>query len=350
MGKFEGIQYIKDQCFMDLPELSSFAQDLSGKTIIVIGANIGLGLATAKHFASLKPSRLILGCRSKEKGDAAVKEIQQGIDSSETTVENWEIDLEKNKMISDFADRFEREANGQLDILIMNAGLNTICHTSTESGWEKSIQVNHLGTALLTLLLLPYMKNAPYSPPTPRIVVVGSETHYFVTFKKQARKPNIIEALNEETSSGAMSERYYYTKLLNLFFARSLAARLPSPSAENRNPVVTVVNPGWCKTELMRDQQTTLKGRVIRVFSLFMCRTAEEGGRVILWAALSHLDNELHGRYSTSFRIEEESDYSLTPQGREAEKRTWDETISILEKVDPRVKTIVQEQLTNPSS
>ena len=47
-------------------------EDLSGKTVVVIGANIGLGFEAAKHFAKMKPGRLILGCRSKERGDAAV--------------------------------------------------------------------------------------------------------------------------------------------------------------------------------------------------------------------------------------------------------------------------------------
>lgn len=73
MVKFEAIQYIKDQCFLRIPELSSFAQDLSGKTVVVIGANSGVGFHTAKNLASLKPSRLILSCRTEEKAEKTVK-------------------------------------------------------------------------------------------------------------------------------------------------------------------------------------------------------------------------------------------------------------------------------------
>ena len=47
-------------------------EDLSGKTVVVIGANIGLGFEAAKHFAKMNPDRIILGCRSKERGEAAV--------------------------------------------------------------------------------------------------------------------------------------------------------------------------------------------------------------------------------------------------------------------------------------
>ena len=47
-------------------------EDLSGKTVVVIGANVGLGFESAKHFAKMNPDRIILGCRSKERGEAAV--------------------------------------------------------------------------------------------------------------------------------------------------------------------------------------------------------------------------------------------------------------------------------------
>ena len=46
-------------------------EDLSGKTVVVIGANIGLGFEAAKHFTKMNPDRIILGCRSKERGEAA---------------------------------------------------------------------------------------------------------------------------------------------------------------------------------------------------------------------------------------------------------------------------------------
>lgn len=47
--------------------------DLTGKTVVVIGANVGLGFEAAKHFASMNPKRLVLGCRNQQKGQAAVQ-------------------------------------------------------------------------------------------------------------------------------------------------------------------------------------------------------------------------------------------------------------------------------------
>ena len=72
MGKLTAGKYIKEQ-FMKLPKVSAFKADLTGKTVIVVGANTGLGLETARHFAGMQPGRLILGCRTMEKAAGAVE-------------------------------------------------------------------------------------------------------------------------------------------------------------------------------------------------------------------------------------------------------------------------------------
>ena len=113
-------------------------EDLSGKTVVVIGANIGLGFEAAKHFAKMNPDRLILGCRSKERGEAAAaseinpllschfvshftyKELktETGYESAEL----WVIDLARISSVVDFAERFEKEG-GRIDILLLNAAV-----------------------------------------------------------------------------------------------------------------------------------------------------------------------------------------------------------------------------------
>ena len=115
-------------------------EDLSGKTVVVIGANIGLGFEAAKHFARMNPNRIILGCRSKERGEAAAtseanpllsyhfvtvshfsyKELktETGYESAEL----WIIDLARISSVVDFAERFEKE-RGRIDILLLNAGI-----------------------------------------------------------------------------------------------------------------------------------------------------------------------------------------------------------------------------------
>ncbi len=70
MGQLTFFHFVRDQFWKVLPVEHV---DLTGKTVVVIGANVGLGFEAAKHFASMNPKRLVLGCRSQEKGQAAVK-------------------------------------------------------------------------------------------------------------------------------------------------------------------------------------------------------------------------------------------------------------------------------------
>jgi len=70
MGRATIFGFFKDQYWRVEPVESV---DLTGKTVVVIGANVGLGFEAAKHFASMNPKRLVLGCRSQEKGQAAVQ-------------------------------------------------------------------------------------------------------------------------------------------------------------------------------------------------------------------------------------------------------------------------------------
>ena len=70
MGQFTFLKFIQDQWWKVAPVEHV---DLTGKTVVVIGANVGLGFEAAKHFASMNPNRLVLGCRSQEKGQAALQ-------------------------------------------------------------------------------------------------------------------------------------------------------------------------------------------------------------------------------------------------------------------------------------
>lgn len=61
-------EWIEDQ-FTRVPPATT--ANLSGKTVVVVGANTGIGFESAKHFARMSPGRLVLACRNKEKGTAA---------------------------------------------------------------------------------------------------------------------------------------------------------------------------------------------------------------------------------------------------------------------------------------
>jgi retinol dehydrogenase-12 len=70
MGQRTFLNFFSDQLWKVHPVVHV---DLTGKTVVVVGANVGLGFEAAKHFASMNPKRLVLACRSQDKGQAAVQ-------------------------------------------------------------------------------------------------------------------------------------------------------------------------------------------------------------------------------------------------------------------------------------
>lgn len=149
-------------------------------------------------------------------------------DTDYTKAEVWIIDLGSFSSIIAFAERFENDG-GRLDILVMNAGVATPLYEATADGYEStyvfprsiivppltvdnstSLQVNHLGTSLLSLLLLPTMVNTANKESTvSRLVIVSSDMHYHADISKDAQAaPSILAKLNSKeysTKSSASS-------------------------------------------------------------------------------------------------------------------------------------------------
>ncbi|PBK75491.1 short-chain dehydrogenase [Armillaria solidipes] len=311
--------------------------NLVGKTVVVVGANGGIGYEAARHFALMNPDRLVLACRSRERGDAALRKLQSEIGAR--TAELRLIDLSSFASVSTFADNFELEV-GRLDILVMNAAVwpGKEYH-ATADGWESSLQINNLGTSLLSLRLLPLMVDTSSKP---RLVIVTSDVHYFAKVdEKIAAQPGIWKNLSSKeycTSDNMSDSRYLLTKLLNVFFVRSLAARLPA-----RSPVVSAIHPGVCISDLRREF-TGIRKCMEPVLEKLIMYTAEEGSRQLVYGALGQ-DGKLHGGYTTLSKVVETSDYVLSEEGRRVADRMWDELIDILSGVDGRIPAVVRDYL-----
>ncbi|KZO94476.1 NAD(P)-binding protein [Calocera viscosa TUFC12733] len=238
-------RFIRDQC-RRIPEVSTFAVDLTGKVVIVTGANGGLGYETAKHLATMHPAKLILACRNTAAGDKAAADIAR--DSGCSTVVCWKLDISDAASVKAFVQRFEREGVGKLDILIENAGISSWGSAPFKlaaSGYEQTIATNHLGTAHLALRLLPFLLKAD----KPRLVIVASEVHYWVSDPNEADTEGVLQKLNEKDRKGkfyAQMNRYLVSKLFNVLFVRALAAHLP-PGTQL---TVNSVNPGMCYSSL----------------------------------------------------------------------------------------------------
>lgn len=137
-------------------------EDVSGKIAIVTGSNCGIGKAIAMQLAK-RNAVVIMAVRDLERGNAAKEEIEreESVTGSKLTV--MKVDLGDISSIYKFVQDFE-SIYPHLNLLVNNAGvMNTekIRHT-TKDGFELHMGVNHLGTFLLTKLLLESLrKGAP---------------------------------------------------------------------------------------------------------------------------------------------------------------------------------------------
>ena len=184
--------------------------DLTGKVIIVTGANSGIGFEAAKAFAR-KGAQTILACRSMDKAEAALAEIQAEIPNAPAEI--MHLDLANQASIHKFAEAFKAKFN-RLDVLVNNAGIMMVPYGTTEDGFEKQFGTNHLGHFALTGLLIDLLLNTKGS----RVVNISSGGHRM----GQMDFDNLMYA-DGEGYSGARA--YGRSKLANLLFTYELQRR-----------------------------------------------------------------------------------------------------------------------------
>ena len=196
------------------------------KTYIITGANSGLGFETAKRIAA-KGHRVILACRNMQKGSVAAEAIK-----SETANENIEarwLDLASLSSVRSFVEELKDTAIYALD---NNAGIAGMKEGMTEDGYDIVFQSNHLGHFLLTNLLLPQIED------NGRILNISSDMHNPPYGELVWKGVEILAHPTEEI----MKQRYYYSKLCNLYFTYELCRRLREKGS---HITVSALNPGF---------------------------------------------------------------------------------------------------------
>jgi NAD(P)-dependent dehydrogenase (short-subunit alcohol dehydrogenase family) len=117
--------------------------DLKGRTVIVTGSNVGLGLEAAKRFYAMNPARLILAVRTVSKGETAKRSILEtrigappyGDPRDQTKVDVWQLDLGSFGSVKQFVNKCEAELD-RIDILLENAAVVNPGWVVTKDGWE----------------------------------------------------------------------------------------------------------------------------------------------------------------------------------------------------------------------
>ena len=211
-----------------------------GQTVIVTGANSGLGLEACRWMVHLGASSVILACRNVEKGEAAAKDIQATTSCSSDNLQVWHLDLSSYASVQAFSDRVKTELP-RVDVLLANAGIGTWKFRVTEDN-EETITTNVVSMSLLAFLLYPKLRETAnnYNKQT-HFTVTGSELYEVAKFKeRRAPAGQLFATLNDE-SKAKMLDRYNVSKLLAIFVVKQIAALFPVTSS---GVIVNCVAPG----------------------------------------------------------------------------------------------------------
>lgn len=293
-------------------------QNLSGQTILVTGSNVGIGLEATRLLMGFKVARVIMAVRTLSKGEEAKADLLKSNPSC--NVEVWELDMDSFDSVMAFGKR--AQGLDRLDIALLNAGVKKPEYTENQlTGHETTIQVNHLATALLSLLLLPPLRAsaAKYSKPS-RMTITSSEVHMWTPFNERTA-PNIIEKLDEKSTFGN-PDRYNVSKLLNVLWARELASKV-SPT----QIIINTVNPGLVQSSLHRENKNAVEKKFTAIFG----RTTEEGGRTLVDAAVVQ-GAATHGGYMSECKEIPASTWARSAEGAKIQKKLWTETVDVLQK------------------
>jgi NAD(P)-dependent dehydrogenase (short-subunit alcohol dehydrogenase family) len=228
----------------------------SGRTVIVTGANSGLGLITARELARVG-AKTILAVRNTTKGDEAAATMTGD-------VEVRKLDLQDLASVRAFADGVDG-----VDVLINNAGIMAVPYAQTADGFESQIGTNHLGHFALTNLLLPKL--------TDRVVAIASMMHVLGRIN--------LNDLNWKSRPYLAWPAYGQSKLANLLFAKELQRRLDAAGSQVK---ALVAHPGYSATEL-QSHSSGLFGKVFQAGNALMATTPEFGARQTLYAASQDL-------------------------------------------------------------
>jgi len=244
--------------FPDMP-------DMSGRKVLITGANTGLGFAAARALAG-KGACIVMGCRSIDKGRQARGQIVSDTPKADIRVE--QLDVSDLQSVRGFAER-ELARGERLDILINNAGVMAVPKQLSADGFEIQLVTNHLGHFALAGLLMPRLLAAPNG----RVVAVSS-------IAARSGRIDFDDLMGERRYDPWRA--YNQSKLANLMFALELQRRL---ARQGVTLMAAVVHPGASLTNLFASPGSTFVKRVLSPVMRPFFQPVEAGVLPILYAA-----------------------------------------------------------------
>ena len=239
--------------------------DQSGRTVVVTGANSGIGFAAARELAR-RGAHVVLAVRDRARGEAALGRIRSAAPDARAEVAH--LDLADLGSVRAFAEQAPAP-----DVLVNNAGVMTIPLRRTAEGFEMQFGTNHLGHFALTGLLLPRLLERP----EPRVVTVSSVLHRIGRID--------FEDLQSERGYKRWGA-YGQAKLANLLFALELDRRARAAGTALRS---LAVHPGYAATNLQlapaQMEGAALRERLTRAANRVLGQSADAGALPTLFAA-----------------------------------------------------------------
>jgi NAD(P)-dependent dehydrogenase (short-subunit alcohol dehydrogenase family) len=241
--------------------------DQSGRTVVVTGANSGLGYETCRALAT-RDATVIMAVRDEGRGQAARDRLRAELGGGTGRLEVARLDLADLDSVRAFAAGLA-ERGAPIDVLVNNAGIGMPPRTLTAQGFESQFGVNHLGHFALTGLLLPLLRRGAEA----RVVTVSSEAY---------RNGSInFDDLNGERSYRPAAF-YQQSKFANVLFGLELERRARAGGV----PVTSLLaHPGFAATNLPASGAAGLVGLALRIGNALVAQPAERGAWSQLYAA-----------------------------------------------------------------
>jgi NAD(P)-dependent dehydrogenase (short-subunit alcohol dehydrogenase family) len=282
--------------------------DLTGKTVVITGANSGIGKAATVQLAQTG-AHVVMACRSFERGAAALDEVKAH--SGSESVELLQVDMSSQESIHAFVEAFLQE-HDRLDVLIHNAAnfdLTLKAPVLTAEGIETIFATNHVGVFLLTSLLLDTLKASAPS----RVITVAS--------KGLMVYPNLdieFDNLNGERDFNPQ-HAYYHAKLAQVMYTYDLAERLADTGV-----TVNCVRVG--NVALADDRLGNIPGFLKKLYALKkkMALTPERMARTYVYLAADPAVREVTGGYWDEHNQQVKS--NPNSYNRETRQRLWQAT------------------------